>query len=276
MFGDHRRIAHAIAVQFLLASIVVFVGCGSEDSTNDAPQAKILSSQTPDGAAQPSGKKQVSSPAAVDEDNGGDFRVGNSRGGNSNEQAIFGGGKTDAKKTDSDPEVVFKTEFGSIKVRLNREKAPQTVDNFLLNYVEVGFYDGTILHTVQPGKLIAGGGYTADFQAKRAGAEILSEADNGLKNLPGTIAMARYPDSIDSATSQFWFNLGNNTSLDYNGAENAQSYGYCVFGRVIKGMDVLERIASVQVVPREKFPNTPAKPVVIESVRRVQPLGPIE
>ena len=152
----------------------------------------------------------------------------------------------------------------------------QTVNNFLLNYVQVGFYDGTILHTVRPGVLIAGGGYTADLQAKRAGAEILSEADNGLKNLPGTIAMARYPDSIDSASSQFWFNLGTNTSLDHQGDENAQTYGYCVFGKVIEGMDVLERIASVQVVARDKFSNTPAKPVVIESVRRIQQLGPSE
>jgi cyclophilin family peptidyl-prolyl cis-trans isomerase len=168
------------------------------------------------------------------------------------------------------PEVVMKTNQGEVRIRLNAEKSPVTVDNFLANYVERGFYDQTVLHYVDQGYMIAGGGYTADLQAKATRAFIRSEADNGLKNVRGTIAMARLPEHADSATSQFYINLVDNPALDFQDHDSADKYGYCVFGEVVAGMDVIDRIGQVSVVDKDQFPKTPVQPVIIESVRRVR------
>lgn len=168
------------------------------------------------------------------------------------------------------PEVVMKTSQGEIRIRLNAEKAPTTVDNFLANYVERKFYDQTVLHYVDQGFMIAGGGYTADLQPKATRAYIRSEADNGLKNLRGTIAMARLPEHADSGTSQFFVNLVDNPALDFQDHDSADKYGYCVFGEVVAGMDVVDRIAEVSVVDKDQFPKTPVQPVIVESVQRVR------
>ena len=167
-------------------------------------------------------------------------------------------------------EVVIKTSVGSIRIRLNAEKAPRTVDNFLYNYVDNGFYDQTVFHYVDQGYMIAGGGYDSDLREKKARTPIPCEANNGLKNNRGTVAMARHPDFANSATSQFFINLVDNPSLDYRPTEDNTVNGYCVFGEVIGGMDVVDKIAAVNVHDRGDFVNTPVQPVIIESIIRVK------
>lgn len=166
------------------------------------------------------------------------------------------------------PEVTIETTLGNIRVRLNSEKAPETVDNFLYNYVDRSFFDGTVFHFVQDGFIAIAGGYDADLKEKAARPPIRNEAGNGLKNVRGTIAMSRQPDYKDSATSQFYFNLVDNPTLDQTDMESSETFGYCVFGEVIEGVDVLEKIAEVEVRTASDFPNVPIEPIVIKSVRR--------
>jgi len=166
------------------------------------------------------------------------------------------------------PEVLIKTSLGDILVRLDAQKAPVTVDNFLVNYVDRGFYDNTIVHYVDKGFMIAAGGYTTELEPKETRAYIRNEADNEAENLRGTIAMARHPEHIDSATSQFYINLVDNPSLDHKSSETADDYGYCVFGKVTEGMDVVDRIAGVEVEDKGEFASTPVQPVTINSIQR--------
>ena len=168
------------------------------------------------------------------------------------------------------PEVLIKTSLGNIRVRLNAEKAPRTVDNFLYNYVEDGFYDQTVFHFVEQGYLLAGGGYTPQLEEKPTRTPIPCEANNGLTNARGTIAMARHPDFIHSATAQFFINLVDNPSLDHRPSDDGTVNGYCVFGEVVEGMDIVDRIGSVATHDRGGFVKTPVEPVVIESIRRVK------
>jgi cyclophilin family peptidyl-prolyl cis-trans isomerase len=166
------------------------------------------------------------------------------------------------------PVVLVKTNLGAITVQLDAEHAPGTVNNFL-NYVTDDFYTNTIFHYVDRGNMILGGGYTADRRLKPAGMAIRNEAHNGLKNLRGTIAMARDRAAVDSATSQFFINLADAPQRDHQG-EGAQQYGYCVFGRVIDGLDVADRISQS---PTQDFGGdlvqSPEPPVVIQSIRVV-------
>jgi len=170
------------------------------------------------------------------------------------------------EQTPRAPEVVLKTSVGDIRLRLNAEKAPLTVDNFLSNYVERGFYEGTVFHYVDKDFMVAAGGYTAELEPKETRAFVKNEAPNGLKNKRGTVAMARHPDHADSATSQFFINLNDNNSLDSPDDESTDA-GYCVFGEVVEGMEIIDRIADVEVADRNQFPKTPVAPIVIESVR---------
>jgi peptidyl-prolyl cis-trans isomerase A (cyclophilin A) len=168
------------------------------------------------------------------------------------------------------PEVLLKTSEGDIRLRLDAEKSPLTVDNFLTNYVGRGFYEGTVFHYVEKGFMLAGGGYTTDLQPKETRAFIKNEADNGLKNRRGTIAMVRQPDHADSATSQFFINLTDNSSLNHGEAAGTDKDGYCVFGEVVEGMDVVDRIAEVPVADRGSFPKTPVSPVVVKSAEWIR------
>lgn len=138
------------------------------------------------------------------------------------------------------PTVQLETSMGNIVVELNRRRAPATSNNFL-RYVLEGKYDGTIFHRVMPGFVVQGGGYTPEIDEPEAYPPIFNESGNGLKNLPMTIAMARFDDP-HSATNQFYFNLSSNSSLD----PNTRSWGYAVFGQVISGQDVVEAIAGVE------------------------------
>ena len=165
------------------------------------------------------------------------------------------------------PEVELKTSLGNIVVELYPDRAPRTVANFL-QYVKEGFYGGTIFHRVIPGFMIQGGGYTAGYREKKTHPPIANEAANGLKNLPGTIAMARTMDP-DSATAQFFINVNDNRSLNF-ADPSPERIGYCVFGRVVKGMDVVNRIAAVPTGPAGPFvSDAPETPVVIESVKQI-------
>ena len=169
-------------------------------------------------------------------------------------------------KAGGNPVVLIKTSMGEITVELDKEKAPVTVDNFLA-YVNDKFYDGTIFHRVIPAFMIQGGGFDKDMQQKKTKAPIKNEAGNGLKNLNGTIAMARTSDP-NSATAQFFINTKDNAFLDHRN-DTPQGYGYTVFGKVIKGQDVVKKIEQVQTTTRTPYENVPVTPVIIESVRVV-------
>ena len=167
------------------------------------------------------------------------------------------------------PVFEFETTQGRFTVRLDAEKAPLTVDNFH-NYVARGFYDLTIFHQVPKGlQLVLGGGYTADLKEKAALVPIRNEAHNGLKNRRGTIAMARRANDEDSATCQFFINTADNEALNFK-SRTADGYGYCVFGEVTEGMDVVDRIAKTPVHDADKFKDLPVESVVIRSIRQVK------
>jgi cyclophilin family peptidyl-prolyl cis-trans isomerase len=174
------------------------------------------------------------------------------------------------KKPQVDPIVIIQTSHGNLRVQLFVHKAPQTVDNFLRNYVNRGFYEQTIFHHVDKNSMIAGGGFTSDLQAKPNRAPVYNESTNGLKNTRGTIAMARDPELAHSATSQFFFNLVDNGGFDYAGEGDTGEFGYCVFGQVIEGLDVLDKIAQLPVAPQGDFPSVPTEPVVIQGIQQVQ------
>ncbi|MDE2270530.1 MAG: peptidyl-prolyl cis-trans isomerase [Xanthomonadaceae bacterium] len=164
------------------------------------------------------------------------------------------------------PQVELKTSMGDIVVELFPDKAPKTVANFL-QYVKDGFYDGTVFHRVIPGYLIQGGLYTRELRPKRTLPPIPDEANNGLSNLRGTLAAARGPDP-DSATAQFFVNVVDNPRLDYIGNQNGMTWGYAVFGKVVKGMDVVDKIDNLPTGPQGPFIGDVPRPlVVIESAK---------
>ena len=162
----------------------------------------------------------------------------------------------------NNPRVVLETDLGSVELVLFADKAPVTVENFLA-YVDSGFYDGTIFHRVIPGFMAQGGGHTFDFQEKPTRDPIKNESDNGLSNERGTIAMAR-TDNPDSATSQFFINLVDNSRLD----GSSEKAGYTVFGKVLLGMSVVQQIAAEPRGQYKSFPDAPNVPVRILKARR--------
>jgi cyclophilin family peptidyl-prolyl cis-trans isomerase len=168
------------------------------------------------------------------------------------------------------PLVVISTSMGDLTVKLDAEKAGITVDNFL-RYVDAGHYNGTVFHEVHAGHVIIGGAYTPELVEKKTDGPIFNEARQGLKNLRGTIAMARKPDVIDSATCHFYINVQDHPNLDHKSDETAEEYGYCVFGEVSDGMDVVERIANVAVHDTSDFECIPVENVLIQSIRRGTP-----
>jgi len=159
--------------------------------------------------------------------------------------------------------VKLHTNFGDITLELDAEKAPKTVENFL-KYVEKGFYDGTIFHRVIDGFMIQGGGFMSGLIQKETMGEIENEAANGLKNETYTIAMARTPNP-HSASSQFFINTANNSFLNYT-ASTPQGFGYCVFGKVTAGKEVVDRIGKVKTGSQSGYQDVPLEDVVIESV----------
>jgi peptidyl-prolyl cis-trans isomerase A (cyclophilin A) len=163
------------------------------------------------------------------------------------------------------PRVAFETSEGRIVVEVNADKAPKTVANFL-QYVNDGFYNGTIFHRVISGFMIQGGGFTPDMTQKPTRAPVPIESMNGLKNVRGAVAMARTGDP-NSATAQFFINVVDNAMLDY---PRPDGYGYAVFGTVVEGMDVVDKIRAVRTGSRGSFQDVPATPVVIKTARVIK------
>ena len=177
------------------------------------------------------------------------------------------GGGPGREKGQSKIMVVMETSKGTIRLELDAEKAPVTVANFL-RYVDEKFYDGTVFHRVIDGFMIQGGGFRPDMTQKPTHGPVKNEAGNGLRNLRGTVAMAR-TSAVDSATSQFFINLADNAFLDHKD-NTPNGYGYAVFGKVVAGMDVVDAIAKVATHAMGPFKDVPVEPVVIKSVRREQ------
>lgn len=168
------------------------------------------------------------------------------------------------------PLVIFKTNKGFIEVELYADKAPVTVENFL-SYVNAGQFNDTIFHRVIDGFMIQGGGFTPEFKQKPTSAPIKNEANNGLKNTRGTLAMARTSDP-DSATAQFFINLADNGFLDYK-SSTPSGWGYAVFGKVTKGMDVVDQIAKTKTGSNAQHRDVPLQPIIIESALEVNKDG---
>ncbi len=163
----------------------------------------------------------------------------------------------------ANPRVLIETSQGNITVELFTRNAPQSVGNFI-NYVKTGFYDGLIFHRVIPGFMIQGGGMTPDMEEKPKNAPIKNEADNGLKNLRGTLAMARMA-APDSASSQFFINVADNAFLDHRGT-SYDTWGYAVFGQVVDGMKVVDAIVAAPRGDRGPYQDVPVEPVVMKRV----------
>jgi len=175
---------------------------------------------------------------------------------------LFGpahGSKTEANKK---PRVILQTSSGNIIIELYPKKAPITVANFL-QYVDNGFFNGTIFHRVVPGFVVQGGGFTFDFQRKSTRDPIKNESDNKLKNLTGTLSMAR-TGVVDSATSQFFINIKDNAALDFRNGK----HGYAVFGKVVEGFDIVKKIEAEPRGLYATYPEAPNYPVVIEKASR--------
>jgi cyclophilin family peptidyl-prolyl cis-trans isomerase len=221
-----------ISLALVLAAIPVLIGCGQKSSDNQT--AASINGQDNSAA-----KSKTSNPTQSDDN---------------------------LKFT----KVIIDTSLGAITVRLDKIKAPLTVENFL-EYAESGSYNHTIFHQVYKGQAVLAGGYTANMTEIRHGLPVSNEAHNGLKNLRGTIAMLRRTDEINSAESQFFINLVDNPELDHRD-RTPEGYGYCVFGEVISvsDMNVVEQIANVPVKDTELIDQTPEQPVIVKSIRQVK------
>jgi cyclophilin family peptidyl-prolyl cis-trans isomerase len=169
-----------------------------------------------------------------------------------------------AQQTSDNSMVKMTTSLGEITIELYPDQAPETVENFL-QYTDSGFFDGTIFHRVIPGFVLQGGGFTPVMERKETREPIRNESDNELKNLRGTLSMARLPDP-HSATSQFFVNLVDNPHLDHQGGGQ---WGYAVFGKVVEGMEVIDQIGGVETTTRAGHRDVPAEPVVIEEAQRL-------
>lgn len=183
-------------------------------------------------------------------------------------------------RSSANPIVQVDTNLGSFQIELDRQKAPITVENFL-GYVERGQYDQTVVHQVFPNAVIIAGAFRTNGEPIKAGPPIFNEATNGLKNVRGTVAMYRDPGDPHSATSVFFINVKDNPNFDSRPQVGrlqarslatipAEEYGYCVFGRVIQGMDVVDKIAAVPVHDTDKLECTPIQPVIIRSIRWIK------
>ncbi len=234
MYKSFSRCALIMALVLFVPAMFILAACKNEapqdETTTETQTTETQNAQEGDET----GTQTAESPSADDSD------AVENKGGN--------------------PVVIIKTSKGDIKLELDKENAPITVDNFLA-YVEDGFYDGTIFHRVINNFMVQGGGFTTDMQQKPTNAPIKNEADNGLKNERGTIAMAR-TGVVDSATSQFFINHADNAFLDHG----KRDFGYAVFGRVVDGIEVVDAIATVQTGPGD----VPNEQIVIETVEIVE------
>jgi peptidyl-prolyl cis-trans isomerase A (cyclophilin A) len=180
-----------------------------------------------------------------------------------------------ASAAEAAPRVLLRTNHGDLLVELYPQKAPKTVENFL-QYVRDGHYNGTIFHRVIDSFMIQGGGYTVDLQLKPTRASIPNEANNGLSNLRGTITMARTAEP-HTAQAQFFINVVDNPRLDFVSEQSAFTWGYAVFGKVIEGLDVVDRIRAVETGAQGPLAkDVPRQPVIIERAERIEPAAPAQ
>lgn len=175
--------------------------------------------------------------------------------------------ETEPKATQTNPQVLIETSMGNIMIELYPNKAPISVKNFL-RYVNEGFYDGTIFHRVIPNFMVQGGGFTPDLQKKHTHAPIQNEADNGLRNQIGMVAMARTSDP-HSASAQFFINVAQNSFLDFR-EKTQRAYGYAVFGRVIQGMKVVNKIRKAKTGFKNGMGDVPRNPIIMIKARQVK------
>jgi len=174
-----------------------------------------------------------------------------------------------AKVMDSKyPEVVLETTLGPITLKLNAEKAPITVGNFL-SYVDRGHYNGTIVHEVHKNFIALLGGFTDDLKERHGDFPIRNEATNGLENKRYTVAMARLPNSIDSATTHFFINLNDNKNLDHLG-KDAEKFGFCVFGEVITGREIVDQLNTIATSSKPDFPALPTATIAVQKAKRIK------
>lgn len=179
--------------------------------------------------------------------------------------AVITAGAEDA--TVKNPRVLLDTSEGKIVLELYQDKAPKTVKNFL-DYVDAGFYDGTIFHRVIPDFMIQGGGFTSDMKEKTTRTPVKNEADSGLKNIRGTVAMARTSDP-NSATAQFFINTADNNFLDHKN-KSEQGWGYAVFGKVVDGIEAVNAVSAVKTTTRGPHQDVPTDPVVIKRASKIE------
>ena len=231
------------AVALLVSAAMIAWGCQQTEKNQGQPEQTEITDSGNESSKQAVGETEQGQEKQVEQDNTRDKQT-ETKGGN--------------------PVVIMSTSLGDIKIELYPDKAPITVENFL-SYVNDGFYNGTIFHRVIPGFMVQGGGFTPDMQQKPTKSPIKNEADNGLKNEPGTIAMAR-TNVVDSATSQFFINQVDNQFLNHG----SRDFGYAVFGKVVEGIDVVNKIAQVKTGRVGPFQDVPIEPVVIESVKVVE------
>ncbi len=239
--ADLQYVTGIIAIVILIPAILFLAGCKQNETVQNGTAADTQEAVT-ESTEQPQEmeSKETSDETVKTDEGSSDDKAAETKGGN--------------------PVVIIKTSKGDIKIELDKENAPISTDNFLA-YVEDGFYDGTIIHRVIHNFMVQGGGFTTEMQQKPTNAQIKNEADNGLKNERGTIAMAR-TGVVDSATSQFFINHADNAFLDHG----RRDFGYAVFGKVVDGMDVVDAIAVVPTGPGD----VPNEQVVIESVTVVE------
>lgn len=247
MYKSLSKYSLILALILLIPAVFYLTGCNQEEAQNET--ATETASETDQSTEKtPAADVATEEPSAEETTND---QITNDET-SSNDEAV--------EKKGGNPVVIIKTTKGDIKVELDREKAPISTDNFLA-YVEDGYYDGTIFHRVINNFMIQGGGFMADGQQKPTKAPVKNEADNGLKNKRGTIAMAR-TGVVDSATSQFFINTVDNDFLNHG----KRDFGYAVFGKVVDGMDVVDAIAVVPTGPGD----VPDDQIVIESVTVVE------
>jgi peptidyl-prolyl cis-trans isomerase B (cyclophilin B) len=247
---------------FVLSITAALVGCG-KSGENEAVSAAPAAATTVAGASG-AGATNASSPAVTP-----------ASGINSVNDAVSAA--TMEAIEEGDPIIVMHTSLGSVYVRLYQHDAPRTVANFM-DYLRTGHYNGTVFHQVEPGYVALGGAFDVNLKAKQVRYPVVSEATNGLKNIRGSLAMARDPNDPNSATSMFFINLADNPKLDHRGS-TPEEYGFCVFAQVIDGLDVLDKLSAAKTGAEQGFTAMPTPHVVLNNIlmmrsavdRNVQP-----
>lgn len=242
------RCQHTTICYFALSLLLFTWGCGSD--SDDNPPARIEADEATTPTAVPENRAEEPIELTADE----------ARGSSPALPMVL-----------PDPEVLIHTNKGTIRLRLFAKDAPQTVSNFLQNYVDRAAYHDSLFHYVEQDYMVVAGGFNAKYEEIPARAPVVYEGDNGQTNRRGTVALLRQSEYIDSGTSQFFFNLGDNNFLDHQvstDADGEDAPGYCVFGEVVEGLDVMDKIGAVATEDRDGFPMTPSEPLVVTSVER--------